>query len=209
MYTIYMHRNKLNNKVYIGQTKQEKLNNRWKNGKGYKTCTYFYKAIQKYGWDNFEHIILEQGDWTLEEVNQKEQFYIQKYDSTNNKKGYNIKEGGGNDISPNALPAAIKWMKEHPEFGLARAADMLKWQAEHPEEVKLHRQKAQQAMVNARKRKVRCIETGIIYESAAEAARQVPNTHPSKICMVCRGQRKTCGKLHWEYVDEERSNKNE
>ena len=204
MYTIYMHKNKLNNKVYIGQTKQEKLNNRWKNGKGYKSCTYFYHAIQKYGWDNFEHIILDQGDWTLEEANKKEQFYIQKYNSTNIEKGYNIKKGGENDISPKATPAAVKWMEEHPDFGLARAADMLKWQAEHPEEVKLQRKKAQQAMVNARKRKVRCIETGIIYESASEAARKVPKTNQSKICMVCRGQRNTCGGLHWEYV-----NKNE
>ena len=38
---------------------------------------------------------------------------------------------------------------------------------------------------NARKRKVQCIETGIIYESASDAARKNPNTTQSKICMVC------------------------
>lgn len=54
----------------------------------------------------------------------------------------------------------------------------------------------------ARKRKVKCVETNIIYESASEAARQVPKTSQSKICMVCRGQRKTCGGYHWEYVIE-------
>ena len=32
---------------------------RWQNGKHYKTCPYFYNAIEKYGWDNFEHIILQ------------------------------------------------------------------------------------------------------------------------------------------------------
>lgn len=53
-----------------------------------------------------------------------------------------------------------------------------------------------------RKKKVRCIETNIIYESASEAARQVPKTSQSKICMVCRGQRKTCGGYHWEYIIE-------
>lgn len=209
MFTIYIHKNKINNKVYIGQTKQECLNDRWKNGAGYKPCTYFYAAIQKYGWDNFEHEILEQGDWTQEEANQKEKFYIQLYDSTNPNKGYNIKSGGGNDISPNALPAAIKWMKEHPEFGLARATDMLKWQAEHPEEIYQMRLQNAKKATEARKKPVRCIETGIIYESASEAARQVPNTHQSKICMVCRGQRNTCGGLHWEYANEEKSNKNE
>lgn len=52
MKTIYLHRNKSNGKVYIGQTIQS-IENRWKNGNGYKPCTYFYKAIQKYGWENF------------------------------------------------------------------------------------------------------------------------------------------------------------
>ena len=52
MKTIYLHRNKINNKVYIGQTIQP-VENRWKNGNGYKTCSYFYNAIQKYGWGKF------------------------------------------------------------------------------------------------------------------------------------------------------------
>ena len=66
MKTIYLHRNKINNKVYIGQTIQSP-EERWKNGNGYKGCYYFYNAIQKYGWDNFEHIILEQNNnWTYE-----------------------------------------------------------------------------------------------------------------------------------------------
>lgn len=52
IYTIYMHRNKINGKSYIGQTFQ-KPEERWKNGAGYKSCTYFYAAIQKYGWNNF------------------------------------------------------------------------------------------------------------------------------------------------------------
>lgn len=201
MFTIYMHKNKINNKVYIGQTIQEPKD-RWKNGAGYKTCYKFYHAIQKYGWDNFEHIILEQGEWSQEIANQKEAYYIKLYNATDPNQGYNIKEGGSNTISPNALPAAIEWMTNHPDFGYARAQDMLNWQKNHPEETALQRKKAQEAMANARKKPVRCIETGVVYESATEAARNVPNTHQSKICMVCRGQRKTCGGYHWEYVIE-------
>lgn len=202
MKTIYLHRNKINNKVYIGQTIQP-LEDRWKNGFGYKTCYYFYNAIQKYGWDNFEHIILEQNEnWTQEELNNKEKEYIKLFNSTNPDYGYNICEGGSN-ISPNALPSAIKWMEQHPEFGQARAADMLKWQKEHPEEMLEMRRINAKKATEARKKKVQCIETNEIFESASEAARKTQKTSQSKICMVCRGQRNTCGGYHWKYVEEE------
>lgn len=201
MKTIYLHRNKINNKVYIGQTIQP-VENRWKNGEGYKSCHYFYNAILKYGWDNFEHIILEQNEnWTQEELNEKEKAYIILFDSTNPQKGYNITSGGAS-ISPNALPKALEWMKQHPEFGLARANDMLKWQKEHPEEMLAIRRINVEKATQARKRKVQCIETGEIFESASEAARKTPKTTQSKICMVCRGQRKTCGGYRWQYIDE-------
>ena len=95
MYTIYMHRNKINGKVYIGQTCQ-KPSYRWKrNGKGYETCEIMWKAIQKYGWNNFEHIILK-SNLTLEEANFYEEYYIKKFNSTNKQFGYNIRKGGKN-----------------------------------------------------------------------------------------------------------------
>ena len=57
-YTVYMHKNKINGKVYIGITSQQPVKRRWRKGSCYKNCNKFYKAIQKYGWNNFEHIIL-------------------------------------------------------------------------------------------------------------------------------------------------------
>ena len=204
MYTIYLHKNKINNKVYIGQTIQDNLNNRWKNGLGYKNCTYFYNAIQKYGWDNFEHLILEQDqNWTKEELNQKEQYYINLYKANNPEFGYNITAGGQNDISSNALPKVLEWMQQHPEFGKARAQNMLQWQKEHPEEMLAMRRINVKKATNARKKKIQCIETGEIFESASDAARKIPKTSQSKICMACRGQRNTCGGYHWKYVEEE------
>ena len=70
-YTVYMHKNKINGKVYIGITYQN-VKYRWrKNGEGYKKQK-FYNAIKKYGWDNFEHIILFE-NLTFEEACLKEQ----------------------------------------------------------------------------------------------------------------------------------------
>ena len=94
---IYKHTNKKNGKVYIGQTCQ-KLNNRWQNGKGYSNCRLFNNAIQKYGWDGFDHEILESDIKTIEEANEKEAYYIKKYNSYINYKnsnGYNMTPGGG------------------------------------------------------------------------------------------------------------------
>lgn len=91
-YKIYMHRNKINGKVYIGQTKQE-LNDRWQNGNGYKKSPKFYNAIQKYGWNNFEHFLLE-CNLTYEQANKKEVYYINKFKSCDRNFGYNISTGG-------------------------------------------------------------------------------------------------------------------
>lgn len=91
-YTIYIHKNKINNKVYIGQTKQNPQK-RWDNGRGYETSSRFYNAILKYGWDNFEHLILYTG-LSEKEAEEKEKELIAKYNSTNEKFGYNIQPGG-------------------------------------------------------------------------------------------------------------------
>ena len=93
-YTIYIHKNKINGKVYIGQTSQEPKK-RWDNGRGYETSSKFYNAILKYGWNNFEHIILYT-NLTLEEANQKEQELIEQYKSYEDDFGYNITHGGRN-----------------------------------------------------------------------------------------------------------------
>lgn len=90
-YTVYMHRSP-SDKVYIGITKQ-KVERRWRNGAAYKHCIAFYNAIQKYGWDNIEHIVLASG-LSQKEAAEMEQQLIKQYDSTNPKFGYNIRLGG-------------------------------------------------------------------------------------------------------------------
>ena len=90
-YCVYMHITP-NNKRYIGITKQ-KVNRRWRNGKGYKGNEHFTYAIEKYGWDNIKHEILEK-NLTYIEACEKEILYISKYNSANRKYGYNIEKGG-------------------------------------------------------------------------------------------------------------------
>lgn len=51
-----------------------------------------YSAIQKYGWDNIKHEIIESDINYLEEANNREQYWIQYYNSFYN--GYNSTLGG-------------------------------------------------------------------------------------------------------------------
>lgn len=80
-----------NSKVYIGITKQDPIK-RWNNGEGYKG-QYFYKAIEKYGWNNIKHEILYTG-LTQQEACNTEIDLIAKYQSNNRDYGYNVTEGG-------------------------------------------------------------------------------------------------------------------
>ena len=47
--------------------------------------------------------------------------------------------------------------------------------------------------------KTKCLETGIIYNSACEASRQT-KIQRGDICRCCRGERKTAGGYHWKYI---------
>ena len=89
---VYIHRNKTNGKVYVGITCRP-LEERWNNGKGYNPDSHFGRAIQKYGWDGFEHEIVRE-NLCRADANEHEKKLIQQYDSTNREKGYNTTEGG-------------------------------------------------------------------------------------------------------------------
>ena len=88
-----MHRNNINGKIYIGITSKNNPNYRWCNGNGYKDNKHFYNSIKKYGWENFSHVILEQG-LSKEDACKKEIYYIQNYKSFDPNFGYNVSLGG-------------------------------------------------------------------------------------------------------------------
>ena len=89
-FVVYKHTSP-NGKVYIGITRL-KPEVRWNNGKGYKS-QYFNEAINKYGWDNFKHEILNE-KLTEQEALLLESKYIKEYDSSNKNNGYNVSKQG-------------------------------------------------------------------------------------------------------------------
>lgn len=91
---IYIIKNTVNDKVYVGQTKvslklrfQNHLSAA-RNGKDY----IIGKAIRKYGEDKFYIELLE--ECTVEELNEREKYWIAFFNSTDNRFGYNISIGG-------------------------------------------------------------------------------------------------------------------
>ena len=93
-YCVYVHTNKINGKMYVGQTIHgNNPKKRWDNGNGYASCPYFSKAIAKYGWDNFDHEIIA-NNLTALEADNFEVLLIKKLDTMNPDKGYNLEPGG-------------------------------------------------------------------------------------------------------------------
>lgn len=94
---IYMIKNIINNKVYIGQTVKT-LEHRKKQHIGRALSgqnTKLYNAMRKYGISNFLFSEIDRAD-NLENLNYLESFYIVKYDSVRN--GYNMGYGGDNNV---------------------------------------------------------------------------------------------------------------
>ena len=89
---VYIHTNKINGKKYIGQTCRTP-EERWNNGFGYISSTYFFSAIKKYGWNNFEHRIVAH-NLTKEQADNLERFLIKRLKTTNSSFGYNLCDGG-------------------------------------------------------------------------------------------------------------------
>lgn len=91
-YIVYCHRNKTDGKKYYGITSQTP-SRRWRNGKGYERNPYFAKAIKKYGWEGFEHIIIFRA-CSKEIAEAIEQDLIKTGRTQDHSKGYNIESGG-------------------------------------------------------------------------------------------------------------------
>ena len=89
---VYIHVSKIDGRLYCGITSQD-IQSRWQYGNGYKGCTHFSKAIKKYGWDNFYHIVLLSAG-TKQEAMELEKTIIRICKLQDSEFGFNICNGG-------------------------------------------------------------------------------------------------------------------
>lgn len=190
-YIVYCHRNIKNGKRYIGITKQTPQK-RWKNGNGY-AAQHFSRAIDKYGWDNFEHDILEEG-LTREQACSFEKFYINKYDTANPRYGYNATlggDGGGMKGKHHTHEAIEKIRQARKKNGFT-------------EEHKKHISESKSGVKHHMARPVYQYSVDGVFirrwDYMNEAAKSL-GTSRGAICAVCRGYQKRAAGFIWSYAD--------
>lgn len=100
MIGIYIYRNKINQKVYIGQSTNIERRIKEHNLRAYQESSAEYnsllcKAIRKYGLENFEIKVLK--TCSANELDHLEQYYIKYYNSYLKEYGYNMTMGGNSN----------------------------------------------------------------------------------------------------------------
>lgn len=210
-FIVYEHVNKVNGKRYIGITSYSLEERSGLNGQRYTKDhqEVFYNAIQKYGWNNFEHNIIAQ-NLSFDEAAQLEKELIKKYhtyihDSLAN--GYNMTYGGEGHSKwdpeiiyelwlqglqqteitqvlgccPSTIRNALKMFNINFDMRQSRARDKVK-------------KKVDQYDLNNN-----YITT---YNSVAEAAKQFnKESAATHIARVCRGERKSTLGYKWGYIE--------
>ena len=211
-YIIYIHINKINNKKYIGQTCQ-KPEKRWNHGKGYEGCHKFWNAIQKYGWDNFEHKILI-SNLSSKEADRIERKLIKSLNTINN--GYNISTGGKIYYNVESYKEKLheglkkRWQVEGRKE--AYSQKMKQYYNSLTEEEKYHLYDNRRGELHPASKKVVCRETGDMFNSLTEAAQWagISKTSGGNISAQIKGTKNFAGRhpitnepLHWYYLGEE------
>lgn len=186
---IYQIRNIKTNKRYIGQSTN--LSHR-------KSCHFYDLKTNKHKNKELQNDFNENPDSFIfeilcecnaEDLDSLERYFIEKYDVLNI--GYNLCDGGitGFNHSNKSIEKMSKTKMGNQYMKGKRLSD--EWR-KHLSEAQPH------------KRSVLCLETNIVYDSFAEAARKT-GLDRSKIVSCCTGKRKSTGGFHFKYYDEKTS----
>lgn len=129
---IYKVTNKVNGKIYIGQTVRTLEQRKWQHLDAAKHgCkTHFYNAIRKYGEDNFVFEVIDEAS-SIQELNALERYYIAKFNCI--KEGYNMVDGGNNNVMflDKVKQKHLESMRS-PETRAKISKSMKEYRKEHP-----------------------------------------------------------------------------
>ena len=153
--------------------------------------------------------------WMQEHPDEAEKIYQENIKRLQQWRKDNPEEYKEKCIKP-LLEGNYKWRQEHPDLVQQNMIQVNqakeKWQKEHPKEHQAQVDKWRQAGSIANSKAVRCITTGMVFNSISEAGRYygIPQGNISR-CLL--GNRKSAGKdpetgekLLWEYVNQALTN---
>jgi group I intron endonuclease len=220
---IYKIRNKINNKLYFGQTTNKRgFRGRYSNkGFGIKRIynryilrknnnlaynKHLFRSIEKYGFDNFE--VDENFDvaYSKKELDSLEDLYIKIYETTKPNRGYNNKTGGSHGKHSEEVKInQSKRMKgkfignKSPLYGIHKyGKDSARWGIPCSEDTKAKISKKNKGKLSGKKnpsaRSVICITTGVVFDTIKEGA-ELYNCDVSQIVKCCKRKIKYTGKL--------------
>lgn len=204
---IYKITNQINDKVYIGKTEYVNPNKRWSQHKNEfqkerSNHRALYKAMNKYGIDNFSFEIIEETD----NPEEREIYHISLYDSYHN--GYNETLGGDGAryLELPEMEICKYYLDNHTvketceyyghDFETIRKI-LYKYNIDVTSSQDINKERTSKAVA---KLDIKTEEILEIYSSVSEAERQNPKCH-SHIKDVCHGKRKTTGGYKWKFVE--------
>ena len=203
---IYKITNLINQHSYIGKTEHTDPINRWKEHlhevtKERNAHRSTYRAIRKYGKENFSFEVIEE----TSNPEEREKYYIQYYDTYNN--GYN-ETIGGDGASYLQLPEkeichyySTHSLKETAEF-FGHDKDTIS-RVLYKNQVKIRTRSEQRILASSypvAQIDPKTNEVIKIFASVAEAEQATGNTH--HISDAISGKRKTCKGYLWRKVEQ-------
>lgn len=187
-YSVYVHVSP-NEKLYFGITHDTLYHRSGSSGVRYKRNKHFWSAIQKYGWNNFQHIVLV-NNISQSDACELEQYLINKYHTNNPDFGYNQSVGGEKTALGNHLSDETKEKIRQFQLGRKKSDETKqKLSDAHKGKVKGalsadHKQKLSVAMTG---RKL-SVETRQKISNAGEGI-QFSDAHKQKLSDAKRGRK--------------------
>ena len=215
---IYLIRNKINNKVYIGLSIN--IEERWQRHRSLylrkdnnkEKSKPLYLAFNKYGIENFDFQILE--ECSILELPEREKYYIKLYDCCildGYDKGYNLTRGGEGYLTTDYYYIYELWMgglnqKDISQMIKTDEATVIRALNSFNIDSHIRRSRAVTRVMKTRSKPVEQYDKNMnyitCYDSIREAS-EATNTDRGDIGKVCAGKRKSAGGYVWKWKEKE------
>jgi len=206
---IYVAENTVNGKRYVGQTRRKFEERQAHHKKDSEVCDFkFYRAICKYGWDNFNWAVIVEGVESVESLNRLEQYWIKELDTFKN--GYNSTTGGEGCIVSAETKKKMsesrkgRHLSEETKKKISESHKGKHFSEEHRKKLS-ESHKGRTGANNPCSKPVLQLdkETGTVIAEFAglNEAERVTGIYHNDISKVCRGRNKSSGGYYWQYKE--------